>query len=70
MIRRNALGAIEPRIRCYFIRKENGKWKILKNEGWYVTDVSLNENPWFEVEPFDSMVQAYAWLKEHVDELL
>ena len=43
MIRRNALGAIEPRIRCYFIRKENGKWKILKNEGWYVTDVSLNK---------------------------
>lgn len=42
MIRRNALGAIEPRIRCYFIRKENGKWKILKNEGWHVTDVSLN----------------------------
>lgn len=42
----------------------------MKNEGWYVTDVSLSENPWGEIKPFDSIVQAYAWLKKHVNELL
>lgn len=25
---------------------------------------------WIGIEPFDSMVKAYAWLKKHVSELL
>lgn len=70
MITKNCCGVIEPRIGYYFIRKENGKWKIMKNEGWYVTDVCLNENPWYGIKPFESMVQAYAWLKKHSGELL
>ena len=70
MIARNCIGVIEPRIGYYFIRKENGKWKIMKNEGWYVTDASFIENPWDGIKPFDSMVQAYTWLKKYVNELL
>lgn len=70
MITRNYLGVIEPKIGYYFIRKENGRWKIMKNNGWYVSDASLIENPWGEIKPFDSIVKAYAWLKKHVNELL
>ena len=25
---------------------------------------------WLDIEPFDSMVKAYVWLKKHVNELL
>lgn len=70
MIARNCFGVIEPRIGNYFIRKENEKWKVMKNEGWYITDASLSGNPWLEIEPFDSMVKAYAWMKKHINKLL
>lgn len=56
----------------YFVKEECGKWKIMKDEGWYVTDASLN-NPWLMwngIEPFESKIQAYTWLKKHVNELL
>lgn len=73
MITRNVFGQIEPRIGNYFIRKnQSGKYEILKNEPWYVTNAVLN-NPvlmWDDIEPFDSLVKAYAWLKQNVKKLL
>lgn len=73
MITRNCLGKIEPRIGAFFVSETwGGKYKILKNEPWYVTDARLNDLAlmWGEIEPFDSRVKAYAWLKKNVDNLL
>lgn len=73
MIARNVFGKIEPRINCYFIQKNsNGKYEIMKNEPWYVTDARLNDSVamWEKIEPFDSLVKAYAWLKKNVQNLL
>ena len=63
MITRNYLGKLEPRI---------GKYEIMKNETWYTTKASIANEVmlWLAIEPFDSMVKAYAWLKKHVNELL
>ena len=39
MITRNCLGEIEPRIGKYFIKRTiKGKYEIMKNEPWYITD--------------------------------
>ena len=63
MITRNCFGKLEPRI---------GKYEIMKNEPWYTTKASIANEVmlWLDIEPFDSMVKAYAWLKKHVNELL
>lgn len=73
MIARNCLGKIELRIGDYFVLKNSkGKYETMKNMPWYTTNaVIVNEvMPWLDIEPFDSMVKAYAWLKKHVNELL
>ena len=73
MITRNVFGKIEPRIGCYFIQKDsNGKYEILKKEPWYVTNAVLNDPVamWDRIEPFDSLVKTYAWLKKNVQNLL
>ena len=73
MITRNVFGKIEPRIGNYFVRKNSkGKYEILKNEPYKVTDAVLNDSVlmWQDIEPFDSLVKAYAWLKQNVDNLL
>lgn len=73
MITRNIFGKIEPRIGEYFIqRNSKGKYEIMKNEPWYVTNAVLNDEVmmWQDIEPFDSMVNAYTWLKQNVQNLL
>lgn len=73
MIERNYFGKIEPKIGNYFISKMNdGKYHVLKNEGYMVTDATINDPVmmWNGIEPFDSLVRAYTWLKTHVHELL
>ena len=73
MIARNVFGKIEPRIGQYFIQKNsNGKYEIMKNEPWYVTNAVLNDTVlmWLPLEPFDSLVRAYSWLKQNVQNLL
>lgn len=73
MITRNVFGQIEPRIGNYFIKKNQlGKYEILKDYLWYVSDAVLSDPVlmWIEIEPFDSLVKAYVWLKENVDNLL
>ena len=73
MITRNVFGKIEPRIGKYFVRKNSqGKYEILKNEPWYVTRATFKDGVlmWAGIEPFDSLVKAYAWLKANVDNLL
>lgn len=70
MIERNCFGKIEPRIGSYFVSKRNdGKYYILKNEGYMVTDAVINDPVMMCLEPFDSLVRAYIWLKKHVQEL-
>ena len=45
MITRNVFGKIEPRIGNYFVRKNSkGKYEILKNEPYKVTDAVLNDS--------------------------
>lgn len=72
MITRNCLGIIEPRIGNYIVVKEWNGWKIIKKEPYYSTTAVLADPylMWIEIESFDSMVKAYAWLKKHVNELL
>ena len=73
MITRNVFGKIEPRIGNYFVRKNSkGKYEILKNESYKITDAVLNDSVlmWQSIEPFDSLVKAYAWLKQNVENLL
>lgn len=73
MIARNIFGKIEPRIGNYFIRKNSkGKYEILKNEPYKVTYAVLNDPylMWLPIEPFDSLVKAYDWLKKNVQNLL
>ena len=70
---RNCLGKLEPRIGKYFIqRNSKGKYEIMKNEHWYITNAAIANEVmlWLDIEPFDSMVKTYAWLKKHVNELL
>lgn len=73
MITRNVFGKIEPRIGKYFVSKNSkGKYEILKKEPYMVTNAVLNDSVlmWQDIEPFDSLVKAYAWLKENVENLL
>ena len=75
MILRNVLGKIEPRIDCYYVQKNSkGKYEILKYDAnaKMVTNAVVNEPfmIWQSIEPFDSMVMAYAWLKNNVNNLL
>ena len=44
----------------------------MKNEPWYITNAAIANEVmlWLDIESFDSMVKAYAWLKKHVNELL
>lgn len=73
MITRNCFGKLEPRIGNYIVEKRwDGKWEITKKEPYYKTTAVLADHflMWNDIEPFDSMVQAYAWLKKHVDDLL
>ena len=70
MITRNVFGKIEPRIGNYFVKKNfQGKYEILKydSNACMVTDAYIG---WYKVDPFDSMVQAYAWLKKNVNDLI
>ena len=72
MITRNVFGKIEPRIEEYFVRKNSkGKYEILKYDAnaHMVTNAVLNVM-WLPIEPFDSLVTAYAWLKKNVQNLL
>ena len=75
MIARNVFGKIEPRIKEYFVRKNSkGKYEILKYDAnaHMVTNAVLNDAVlmWLPIEPFDSLVKAYAWLKKNVQNLL
>ena len=73
MITRNCFGKLEPRIGKYFIQRNcKGKYEIMKNEPWYTTKAVIVNEVMFglDIDPFDSMIKAYAWLKKHVDELL
>lgn len=73
MITRNIFGKIEPRIGKYYIQKNSkGKYEIMKNEPYYTTNAVLNDAVlmWMDIEPFDSLVKAYAWLKKNVQNLL
>lgn len=74
MITRNCFGKITPpRISKYVVEKRHdGKWEINKEEYCLKTTAVIGDGVlmWIGIEPFDSMVKAYAWLKKHVNELL
>ena len=75
MITRNVFGKIEPRIGNYFIQKNSkGKYEILKYDAnaHMATNAVLNDSVmmWLPIEPFDSLVKTYAWLKKNVQNLL
>lgn len=73
MITRNCFVNLEPRVGNYIVQKRwDGKWEITKQEPYYRTTAVLADPflMWNEIDAFDSMVQAYAWLKKHVNELL
>ena len=73
MITRNCFGKLTPRIGKYVVEKQyDGKWIINKEESCLKTKAVVYDDVlmWIEIDPFESMVKAYAWLKKHVNELL
>lgn len=73
MITRNCFGKITPRISKYVVEKRyDGKWEINKEEYCLKTTAVVGDGVlmWIGIEPFDSMVKAYTWLKKYVNELL
>ena len=73
MITRDIFGKIRLSVGNYIVSEtHNGKWEILKREPYYTTTAVLKNEVlmWLDLEPFESKVQAYAWLKKHVNELL
>ena len=73
MITRNCFGTLTPRIGKYVVEKRHdGKWEINKKEYCLKTTAVVRDDVlmWIGIEPFESMVKAYAWLKKHVYELL
>ena len=66
MIARNCFGEITPRIGKYVVEKRHdGKWEINKEEYCLKTTAAIANEVmlWLDIEPFDSMVKAYAWLE-------
>jgi hypothetical protein len=53
-------------------KRHDGKWEINKEEYCLKTTAVVGDGVlmWIGIEPFASMVKAYAWLKKHVNELL
>ena len=73
MITRNCFGKLTLRIGEYVVEKRHdGKWVINKDEYCLKTTAIIYDDilMWIEIDPFDSIVKAYEWLKKHVNELL
>ena len=56
----------------FSLKKYNGKWNIKKHETFYITDAYINDDVlmWNKIEPFESMVQGFLFLKENIENLL
>lgn len=55
----------------FFIRKFNGKWEIMKKDTWANVDAFLyDEVFWENIEPFDSMIKAYKFMKDNIEKLI
>lgn len=55
----------------FFIKKFNGKWNIMKKDAWTNTDAFLCVGSfWMDIEPFDSMIKAYKYMKDNIEELI
>lgn len=55
----------------FFIRKFNGKWDIMKRDTWANVDAFLyNEVFWENIEPFNSMIKAYKYMKDNIENLI
>lgn len=71
MVIKNRFGKIEPRIGRFFVAKGYGKnsnkYIIYKDEPYYITSAITIL---FDVPLFDSMVQAYSFLKNNLDFLV
>lgn len=72
---KNVFGDLEYELGAYFVPHRTGctgQYRILKHEPWCVTDACINygENFWETVPPFDSWIQAIAFLKKHIGELM
>lgn len=67
MITRNIFGKIEPRIGNFFVYKCNNKYIIYKNEPYYTAKAT--DELW-NTFVFDSMVKAYKFLKENIENLI
>lgn len=57
--------------KIFFIRKFNGKWEIIKKDIWANIDAFLyNDFFWENIEPFDSMIKAYKFMKDNIENLI
>lgn len=54
----------------FTIERVCGKWKIYKHEAWYITDAVLSNNPWYDIDMFDSMIHAYRFTMKNLMELM
>lgn len=55
----------------FFIRKFNGKWDIMKKDAWANTNAFLVIGSfWMDIEPFDSMIKAYKYMKDNIEKLI
>ena len=71
MIVKNECGEIIPSIGKYFVAKNSkGEYEIYKKYPFTTTKACLAYNPWCDIGWFDSMVQAFTYLKENINDLL
>lgn len=73
MIKRNYKGEIVPYIkredgRLFFIAKYYGKYYIMEQHVWLYSSALLY--PWIPVDPFESMVKAFSFLKKNIDDFM
>ena len=54
-------------------KRYDGKFEIIENRGLYGNFNAVLNDPvfmWNELDPFNSWVHAYTWLKENINNLL
>ena len=65
--------AIRPRDKRVFevVKRHNGKYEITTHTPYMITDAYLMLGDiWFDIDPFESFIQAVKFLKENINNLL
>lgn len=74
MITRDVFGKIDPHVGTFHVQKRHdGRWEIVNRQYCITSSCVYNVKDgllWIPVEPFKSMVQAYAYIKANHEYLI